>query len=337
MERGFFGLGGRYGGGEHLKETMNPSSTLYWSHLAMYEACPQKFLWTKGWDGVDCGHGLGKPKPNPSKKSRHHAVMGIAIQYAVEKMYNDELYRNPSTLSQQMLDLVEREWHRQESKPWNYINYGEARMSRAEMLQICRDGVVGFLQTMKAHRLLGPYAKAEVDLVGWVDRENPIGGRADTIVRRPDTGITIIDGKNTAHKMRYTDPDQLRWYALLYKLAYKNLPDRLAYVWYRFPAGKTTHLADGSTEVESGVEWVEFDEDDLKGLAQRALLAKKGMGEHKFDPTPTPSGCRFCDYESICDARRIQREANAKKRNKRNQVAEMEDGDPSGFVDFTLG
>lgn len=302
----------------------------------MYEACPQKFLWTKGWDGVDCGHGLGKPKPNPSTSSRHHAVMGIAIQDAVEKMYNDELYRNPTVLSQKMLDLVEKAFHREESRPWNTISYAEARMSRAEMLQICRDGVVGFLQTMKAHRLLGPYAKAEVDLVGWVDKENPIGGRADTIIRREDTGVTIIDGKNTAHKMKYTDPDQLRWYALLFKLAYRELPSRLAYVWYRFPHGKVSRDSEGVEQVETGVEWVEFDEDDLKGLAQRALLAKKGMRGHQFDPQPSAKGCRFCDYESVCEARQTQRAANSRKRNKKNEIAELTAPGSGGFVDFTL-
>jgi hypothetical protein len=315
---------------------MNPTSTLYWSHLGMYEACPQKFLWTKGWDGVDCGHGPGKAKPNPSTSSRHHAVMGIAIQDAVEKMYNEELYRNPATLSQTMLDLAERAFHRQESKPWNTINYSEARMSRAEMLQICRDGAVGFLQTMKAHRLLGPYAKAEVDLVGWVDSKNPIGGRADTIIRRDDTGVTIIDGKNTAHKMKYTDPDQLRWYALLFKLAYRELPSRLAYVWYRFPHGHTTRDGEGVEQVETGVEWVSFDEEDLRGLAQRALLAKKGMGEHQFDPTPTAKGCRFCDYEPVCEARQTQREANSRKRNKKNDLIELSAPGSGGFVDFTM-
>ena len=251
-------------------------------------------------------------------------------------MYNDELYREPQTLSQKLLDLTEREFYRLESKKWNRIDYGEARMSRAEMIQICRDGVVGFLQTMKAHRLLGPYAKAEVDLVGWIDKQNPIGGRADTIIRRPDTGVTIIDGKNTAHKMRYTDPDQLRWYALLFKLAYRELPSRLAYVWYRFPHGKVTRQDDGAEVVETGVEWVDFDEEDLRGLAQRAVEAKQGMDQHHFDPTPSPKGCRFCDYEPVCEARQQQRQANSRKRNRKNQIAEIDENPTGGFVDFTL-
>ncbi len=258
---------------------MNRQSTLYWSTLKMFEECPQQFVWSKGGDGYDCGHGPGQRKPKPEQRSRHHAVMGIVIQFAIEKMYNDELYRDPANLSRVMLEIGEKEFDRQISKPRNYINYSEADMSKADMWEVCEEGILGFVQTMKAHRFLGPYAKAEVDILGWIDKWNPIGGRADTVVRRDDTGITILGGKNTKHKMKYTDPDQLRWYALLFKLAYKKMPDRLAYVWYRFPSGKVTYDEDGAEVVETGVEWVEFDEEDLRGLAQRALEAKKLMSK----------------------------------------------------------
>ena len=287
---------------------MNQSSTIYWSHLKMYEECPQKFLWTKGWEDIDLGRGPGKGKKRPEDRSRHHAVMGIVIQYAIECMYNDELWRDPKNLSKNLVDLVEKEWKRQLADPRNVIDYNAAG-SEESMLDICREGVIGYLQTMKKHRFLGVYAKAEVDLLGWIDKWNPIGGRADTIVRRDDTGITIIDGKNTKHKMKYTDPDQLRWYALLFKLSYRQLPDRLAYVWYRFPYDEEAG--------ETGVEWIDFTEEDLKGIAQRAVDARQGMRKRKFEPTPSPSTCRFCDFEPVCEARQDQRKANAANRKPR--------------------
>ena len=59
---------------------MNKGTTLYWSTLKMYEECPQKFVWSKGWDQYDCGHGPGERKPRPEQRSRHHAVFGIVIQ-----------------------------------------------------------------------------------------------------------------------------------------------------------------------------------------------------------------------------------------------------------------
>jgi len=314
---------------------MNLQSTLYWSTLKMYEECPQQFVWSKGWDHYDCGHGPGERKPKPEQRSRHHAVFGIVIQHAIEAMYNEELYREPKTLTSRMLEIGQKEFDRQIDKPKNNINYSEARMTRIEMWELCAAGITGFIQTMKAHRFLGTYAKAEVDLVGWIDTQNPIGGRADTIVQREDTGVTILDGKNTKYKMKYTDPDQLRWYALLYKLLYKDLPDRLAYVWYRFPTGHITTDKDGNEITESGVEWVEFDEGDLQGLAQRALEAKVAMKAEEFDPTPSPKICNFCDFVTVCDARREQRAANAAKRNKKSLIPEITAA-ASGFVDLSL-
>ena len=306
---------------------MNQSSTIYWSHLKMYEECPQKFLWTKGWEDIDLGRGPGKGKKRPEDRSRHHAVMGIVIQYAIECMYNDELWRDPKNLSKNLVDLVEKEWKRQLADPRNVIDYNAAG-SEESMLDICREGVIGYLQTMKKHRFLGVYAKAEVDLLGWIDKWNPIGGRADTIVRRDDTGITIIDGKNTKHKMKYTDPDQLRWYALLFKLSYRQLPDRLAYVWYRFPYDEEAG--------ETGVEWIDFTEEDLKGIAQRAVDARQGMRKRKFEPTPSPSTCRFCDFEPVCEARQDQRKANAANRKPRASSKVEELKDSGGFIDLSL-
>ena len=303
---------------------MNERSTLYWSHLKSYEECPQKFLWTKGWNNIDCGGGPGKGKPKPALRSRHHAMMGIVTQFAIEKMYNDELWREPKLLKHRLLDLVDQEWGRQEEDPRNPINYNEAG-SRDSLLKVCRDGVVGYLQTMKQHRLLGTYAKAEVNLVGWIDKWNQIGGRADLIMRREDTGVSIIDGKNTKHKMKYTDVDQLRWYALLFKLAYKEIPDRLGFVWYRFPY-------DPETE-EEGVEWIPFTLEDIQGLAQRALDVKKAMRKEKFDPTPAPPVCRFCDFENVCPERQAQRQANASKRSG-PKIEEISGA--AGFVDLTL-
>jgi hypothetical protein len=314
---------------------MNKGTTLYWSTLKMWEECPQKFVWSKGWDRYDCGYGPGERKPKPEQRSRHHAVFGIVIQQAIEDMYNLELYRDPKTLTSRMLEIGQKEFDRQIDKPKNNISYSEARMTRAEMWELCADGITGFVQTMKAHRFLGPYAKAEVDLVGWIDKWNPIGGRADTIIKRSDTGVTIIDGKNTKYKMKYTDPDQLRWYALLYKLLYKELPDRLAYVWYRFPTGHVTTDKEGTEITETGVEWVEFDEGDLQGLAQRALEAKEGMETEQFDPTPSPKVCNFCDFLTVCDARREQKATNSAKRGKKSRLEEITNA-VGGFADLSL-
>lgn len=286
---------------------------LYWSTLQLYEACPQQCLWKRGYPGIDCGGGVGKKKPVPDKKSEHHLVMGIVIGDALEHLYNDELWRHPKELVSRLTDLVQMKFETELNKPGRYIDW-EAT-SREEMYEVCLDGVLGFLKTMKHSKLLGDYARSEVDLRTQLDKYNPIGGRADLIIRRKDTGIAIYDFKNSKYAGKYTDPDQLRFYALCFYLAYHKVPDKLGFIYTRFPHGNAPEGYDPDTY--TGVTEVSFSEDDLKGMAERAKAVGKGMWKQKFEPTPTPKVCRLCDYESVCEARQEQRAANAAKRRKK--------------------
>lgn len=309
----------------------------------MYEECPQKFLWAKGWGAIDVGGGPGRRKPIPVQKSEHHAALGTAIQFAIERFYNDELWRtlDPETLKRRMLELADEAFRLELAK--RYIDWRRAG-ERDELERDIHDAVLGYLGTMKHHRLLGPYAKAEVELLGYVNKYAPVGGRADMIIRREDTGVTILDGKNSKrykdpktgrNTLTYTNPDQLRWYALLFFLTYQKMPDRLGFVYYRYPYGKAIIGEDGvaTGEVESGVDWVPFTKDDLKGLAQRAVDALKAMDREKFDPTPSPPTCRFCDYETVCPQRQSQREAN--RRGPRTPTLDL---DPQkGVTMFSMG
>jgi len=313
---------------------MGPDDPIYWSHIATFEECRQKFLWQFGWDGIDLGEGPGKGKKFPDITSRHDAVMGKVIQKAVEKFYNEELWRDPSAVSDILMGFVEREWRRQIKKRRNFIDYEKAGLSDSEMIEVCKDGVRGYLVTMKRHRLLGTYARAEVRMLGWLNKWVTVAGIADVIVRRTDTGITITEGKNTRHKMRYTNPDQLRWYALVFWRAHGEMPNRLGFVWYRFPAGhETFDVETGQAFQEEGVEWIPFEKEDLLGLARRAIDARNAMRKHKFDPVPVPDTCKWCNFESVCEARQEQREKNASRRRPKN-LKELEDAD--GFADLEL-
>lgn len=311
--------------------------TLYWSSLDRYESCPQGFLWGRGWGAIDVGGGPGRRKPKPYKKSEHHPVMGTVIQAVIERFYNDELWKflKKAELKARLVDLCVKEFDLELAR--RFVDWRQAPR-KSDMMEIIQDGVMGYMRTLKAQKLLGPYSRAEVDLIGYIDKYNPIGGRADTVIRRDDTGITIIDGKNSRRYkdgkgglMTYTDPDQLRWYALCFYLSHSRMPDRVGFVYYRYPHGATVLDADGNpvldddgNEVkEEGVEWVEFTKDDLKGLAQRGLDARKGMDKEKFDAQPHWKTCRFCDYESVCPEREAQK---AKNRRKPKNVDEQLDG-----------
>jgi len=331
--------------------------TLYWSSLATYEACPQSFLWGRGWGTIDLGQGPGKPKKKPIQRSEHHAVMGIVLANFWEWLYNDEEWKHPEGLLERLLEKARKDFNR--LCITKFIDWRLAP-SQDEMWQIIEDGIKGYLRTMKHHKLLGPFARSEVDLTCYVNKWTPIGGRADLIIRRSVDGkdqITILDGKNSRRYknpkkggpayITYTDPDQLRWYALCFYLSYRRMPDRLGFVYFRYPYGAPVldgdgdpipevdenNIPTGANLIEQGVSWVEFTRDDLKGLATRARDAIRSMNREKFEAKPVPSQCKFCDFETVCPQRQEQKKAN--RRNKKSSDA-MFDG-LTGFVQFGMG
>lgn len=315
--------------------------TLYWTNLQRYEECPKKFLWYAGWGTIDVGGGPGRKKPIPEKRSEHHILMGVVVGGVLEDLYNKDLWKLPGEELKELLrertrHAFEFEWSKRTIIPYK-------SPSRAELLKTCHEGVQGYLPTMVHNRLLGPYAQSEVNFVAYVNPRTPIGGRCDFIFRRDDTGITILDGKNSKrYKNRkktdpeeyffYTDPDQLRWYALCFYLKHGRMPDRLGFVYFRYPFGT---VLEGTDEPYSGVTWIDFTKEDLVGLATRAVDAREKMEREEFPALPTPTKCRFCDYISVCDERQEQIERNRRGRKpKKKDILDEAGGD---LVEFSIG
>jgi hypothetical protein len=330
--------------------------TLYWSSLDAYEKCPQKFLWSRGWGNLDVGGGPGRKKPLPVKKSEHHALMGDAIQGVLELFYNEYRWKFPRELRSWLEAETEKQFKLALSQ--RYVDWRVSDMSREDMYRIVSNGVRGYLRTFKKHKLIGPYAQSEVNYKGVLKTRSkagnpyqiPVGGRLDFVIRRdtdPGKGIMILDGKNGReywdrnHPKRYTNPDQLRWYALCFFLFHKVMPDKLGFVYFRYPEGydwseevkkygeeaedmgvqeetraiKRKALAHYEAKAPaSGVTWVPFTMEDLKGLAHRAKSARQGMDREEFAARPAPSNCGLCDYESVCPARQAQKEENRNKK-----------------------
>lgn len=272
-------------------------SHLYWSSIESYENCPRAYLWGHGHGDIDLGRGPGRSKAKPLD-SKHHAVMGIVLSRALEHLYNDEMWRDPENLTNRLTDLVRREFAFALNE--NYVDWTQSP-PKAELLRVCMDGTFGFLRTMKANKLLGPYAKSEVDLTGWVDQYTPVGGRPDIIIRRDDTGVMILDGKNSMTPGKHTNPDQLRWYALVFYLAYNVMPSRLAFVYFRYPEGTPPKDHPEGTPW-TGIVEVPVTRDDLKALGVRAKETFRAISKELFDPSPSPKACRYCDFRTVCDA-----------------------------------
>lgn len=302
-------------------------TVLYWSTMEKYEKCPQMFLWGRGWEGIDLGYGVSEPIPPPKQSSMHHAVMGIVIAKAMEDLYNDELWRDPANLKENLEKSIRKEF--KFLTHTKYIDWEKAP-SEEEMLTVCLEGIRGFLPTMKHHKLLGQYSRSEVNMIAELDGGVKVGGRADLVIIR-NQEVGIYDGKNSLSKGKYTSPDQLRWYAMLYRATTGDTPHKLGFIYYRYPYGM-----DNEGEIEQGVDFVEFTPHHLDSLEERAKETMMGMHSKSFDPTPKAKHCQFCDYESICDARKEQKAINSEKRKKNFDKKLGIEESTEKFVQFKL-
>lgn len=336
---------------------------LHWSNISAYRDCPQKFLWGRGWPTIDLGNGLGRKKYPKEKRSEHHAVMGRVIADVLERFYNDRLWQRPKDadpnewskqLKTSLEAHVEREFQRQMDKSFIEFRSGPNDFSwqRSEpvgvLFETARSGVLNFVfKTLKKARLLGEYSKAEVKMNTKIDRWLPVGARPDLILRRDGdkelSGITILDGKNSGTVGR-NDPDQLIWYALCFYLVFKKVPDRLAWIYYRYPAGtdpeeikydKKKYKDGPPPEFEDwkGIVEVPFDVSDLRRMAKEAKEIYRAMEAEKFDPTPSTNACQFCDFQNECEARRAWKAEN--KKPSKTEIGKQLKANP-GLVEFEM-
>lgn len=308
---------------------------LYWSHIKMMRECPQKYLWSKGHPKFDLGAGQGKPKPLPPEEGRaseHHMLMGDVLSKVVENIYNHEMWRQGTTLRESVEEMARKEFVLCEQS--RYCLWQQ--MTRQEAIDTCVNGAVNFLKIMKANKLLGVWNRSEFKMTPSVNKYFNVCGIADLIFRDKDDNVYILDGKNAMTPGKYEDPDQLRWYALCFRLQYGVMPHKLAFFYFRYPADNPPN---GEAEGWTGMTNVDFSQEDMKRLAAEGVETSKAITRGIFEPNPMPKHCTQCPYESVCEERQAQKKHNAAKRG----LGRTDTPDPfkgteeSGFVDLSFG
>lgn len=288
-----------------------PMHRLYWTSVKTMLECPQRYLWSKGHPDHDLGAGPGKPKPLPPEEERnseHNLLMGSVLSKVVEYVYNHELWKDPQTLLANAERIAKEEFLDLESKHYCIWSY----MTREDALNVCLEGARNFIRIMKDNRLLGPWSQSEFRMTPTLNNHVSVCGIADLIFRDKNGDIHILDGKNAQTPGKYEDPDQLRWYALAFKLQYGVTPKRLAFFYFRYPSTKPPK--DYDPDAWKGMHEVSITEQDLDRLAQTAVEVSKNIHFGKFQANPQPKHCGGCPYENVCEARVSQRARNAAKR-----------------------
>lgn len=314
---------------------------LYWTHIKMMRDCPQKYLWTKGHPKHDLGRGYGKSKPLPNedqRESEHHLLMGSVLSKVVEDLYNHELWRDPKGLMDKVEEIARKEFEVEETKRYCLWTY----LTRDQAIQTCVDGAINFLKIMKENRLLGVWNKSELKMTPSLNNYFSVCGIADLVYRDSEGGIHILDGKNASTPMKYEDPDQLRWYALCFKLQYGVMPKRLGFFFFRYPGdtppANLSFVEDQYKEKWTGFIETSFDAQDIKRLAGEGIETSKAITRGVFEPNPMPKHCTRCAYEPVCEERQAQKKRNSAKRGlgKTNTPDPLKDKEETGFVDLSF-
>jgi hypothetical protein len=271
---------------------------LSYSGHKSYKECPRQY-----WHRYVAKTKLETPD------NRVNSLYGSTVGLLFELFYNERLWMKPevATALASRVDFTLKDILAKEMKTgavdWKdpKSNYKSLDALRKDVLDTIPRGIA----IIRRHRLLGELAEAEVKLDGTIEG-HMIGGRADFIMCRskPHGDLIILDGKGSRHRDKYVDPQQLWWYAMLYRHHHGILPDRLGFVFWR-------------QEPDSSLDWVGFDAASLDDLQQGVLSSIREIEDGKRHlsvlrgaeasealkttfPIQLGDKCRLCAYQPVC-------------------------------------
>jgi CRISPR/Cas system-associated exonuclease Cas4 (RecB family) len=294
---------------ERPDATMTRTLYLSYSAYKQYHNCPREYYFSR----------VQKLVPDV-KDSKHNAIMGTVIQAAFEKYYNERLWEGLplDVVAEELQDFARLRFFQFLEE--EYVNWRSptCRTSAAEIQGEMSVAIPHVLRYLHEAGLHGPMTASEVDFKTPLTDNLSLVGYVDFIIRQDDGKVLILDGKATKDKSR-VDPDQLRYYALMFFLRYHVLPDALGFLYYRFCDPEARDRPDQPDPRNQGpIEWVPVDLSELMALRQSLLETAdkiRDLDRTGVPPVnPTPKICNYCQWEHLCPERRAQREANAAKR-----------------------
>lgn len=243
------------------------------------------------------------------------SLYGSIVGLIMEAFYRDRLWKaeKPQQALQDLVTPLTEKTIKRETTPWKDRPGGvllwkgskegqnpKALYANREDLEAdIRDTIPRALRSIRHHKLLGPRTDAEFKL-DYVKDGDIIAGRADFVIKRvaPLSDLIIIDGKGSRHRAKYVDPEQLRWYAMLYWLHTKQLPDKLAFLFWKFEPLQSMDWIDVSEyEVEELYEKIQgYFRDIEKKTKLLVVNAAPAGARNVFTPSPNEDNCRFCPY-----------------------------------------
>lgn len=265
---------------------------LSWSGFDTYQQCPKKYKLTR----------VDKATP-PEPDSRHNAIVGSVVQRVYEDFYNEELWRSGRETSKILLERTPKYFYDYLDKEYVDFSHVTCRFTQIEALDRCLEMVPKVLEGIKREGLLGPYARSEVQLKAHLQGSYHLFGIADFIIRKKNGEILLVDGKASRHREKYVDKKQLTFYALLFYLLHRRLPDKIGFFFY--------HFAD---DPEKAFDWYVPTREEVAALRQELVDTFGKVQRLWFRATPSSNACQFCPWQAVCPERQKQKAVRREKR-----------------------
>lgn len=266
---------------------------LSYSAYSQYKKCPKQYYLKR----------VKKQEP-PVKDSKHNAIIGSVVQRVYEDFYNDELWRRGKDTSAELMERAEKYYY--EFIDTEYVDFDDVKCrfdSIHEPLKELLEIIPKVLKGIKREKFLGPYAKSEVDIKVRFGTSDFLLGYLDFVIRTQDDELLLIDGKCSKHRDKYVDETQLYYYALMFYMRYKTLPDKMGFFYFRF-----------ADDEEKAVDWLPVDKTKIKELREDIEDTIDNIQKRVFPAQPKYSHCQWCPYEQICSERQEQKKKNRAKR-----------------------
>jgi CRISPR/Cas system-associated exonuclease Cas4 (RecB family) len=287
---------------------------LSYSAYKQYKTCPKQYYLKR----------VKKDTP-PEEDSRHNAAIGTVVMKVFEDFYNEEIWRKGAKTSDELLARAELYfWEFVENEYIDWDDFSCRFSGPTEVLDEILVMVPKVLAGIKREKFLGPYAKSEIDIKVRFGMEDYLLGYLDFVIRTPEDELLLLDGKASRHREKNVDETQLYYYALMFYLRYKKLPDRMGFFYFNF-----------ADDPELAMDWIDVDRAKIRDLRRdieqviyEIKQGKKGRNKAgNFPAKPQAKNCRYCLWESVCGERLQQKAANSKKRSKNKPKIEADFGD----------
>lgn len=262
-----------------------------YSSFRRYIDCPRKYKLMA--DRID----------PPEEQSKYFALYGLLIEKFFEHLSNQHYKNNPNLTRAQVRTLMKQQWVFILED--NYVDWAEpwCKESSEDIFNSAVEDAIKCMESMNFFK----NTKAEVVYETILKKSNDIlTGRLDFVYINENNKVEILDGKGTNKMETNVDIDQLYFYALLYLLRHRCLPDKLGFVYYRYQL----------------VKYVDFDMEAIMSFKNKLALVKKAIkSDTKWEPNVKISKqCKWCPYQSVCDAFKAKKDENAAKRQKKSSI-----------------